>query len=68
MSILAGHCTRVFPAKLEKVPPFVLLILQFNIYRVDLGKGTENLFGQWHGGVLCNEMSCLLVAGGCVDS
>ena len=23
--------TRIFPAKLEKVPPFVLLILQFNI-------------------------------------
>ena len=27
--------TRIFPAKLEKVPLFVLLILQFNIYITD---------------------------------
>ena len=29
------NLTRIFPAKLEKVPPFVLLILQFNIYIPD---------------------------------
>ena len=37
-----------------------------SIYGFDLGKETESLVGnfysQWHGGVLCDEMSCLLVA------
>ena len=43
------NLTRIFPAKLEKVPPFVLLILQFNIFRwtLVLVKRSHPLPARW---------------------